>query len=81
MTARVSVSKATAKKLKLGKKTMVIAKASGRFGAGGFSLNFKPAKKLRKKLARAKKLPLLLKGTATGAGGTTTFTKSIALKR
>ncbi|HEV2812152.1 MAG TPA: hypothetical protein VGW10_02770, partial [Solirubrobacteraceae bacterium] len=79
--ATVSISKATAKKLKLGTKAVVVAKATGRFGAGGFSLTFKPAKRLRARLARARRLPLILKGTATGPGGTTTFTNSIALKR
>ena len=79
--ATVTVPAATAKKLKLGAKAVVVGRADGQFGAGGFSLNFKPAAKYRKKLAKARKLSLLLTGTATGTGGTTSFTQSIALRR
>ncbi len=81
ISATVSISKATSKKLKLGGKALVVASATGRFGAGGFSLEFKPAKRLRAKLGRAKRLPLRLAGTAVGEGGTTSFARTITLKR
>ena len=78
----VSISAATARKLKLGRRELKLASAKGQFGAGGFSLEFKVARKLRKKLGKAKVLPLLLRGTAVGpTGERARFSKTISLRR
>jgi hypothetical protein len=62
------VSKATAKKLKIAKKAVVVGKASGQIAAGG-TLTVKLTSKAKKGLKRAKSAKLTLQGTAVDAAG------------
>jgi hypothetical protein len=62
------VDKATAKKLKIAKKAVVVGKASGPVGVGG-TLTIKLTSKAKKGLKRAKTVKLTLQGTAVDAAG------------
>ena len=78
LSARIGITKKTAKQLKLGKKALVLSSASKKGANGKTVLKFKASKKVAKKLAKAKKLSATLK--VTGKSGAATRTSTLALK-
>ena len=83
LTGKIQIDKATAKRHKLGRKKKTLDKAvTVARQAGPYSLEFKFAKKVRRKLKKAESVSFGLKVKATFADGTTEKTRGkLTLKR
>jgi hypothetical protein len=81
-TLELVADKATAKKLKLGKKAVVVGRATGQVAANG-TLTVRLTTKAKKALKKAKKVKLKLGGTASDAAGNKSVlpAKTLTLKK